>query len=115
MRHTQHSHSSVFKKQHSNTEERGITPFRQVEVEAAVAEMQSDASVWPEDCFCMKFDNINVPVRASLNNVQLAVLSHLGFDLSIPTKACPAGGICSLSHGGVQSFDCKSEIMLKVL
>lgn len=63
----------------------------------------------------MKSDNINVPVRASLNNVQLAVLSHLGFDMSmIPTKACPTGGKCSLSHGGVQSFDCKSEIMLKV-
>lgn len=116
MRHTQHSHSSVFKKQHSNGEGRAVTPFRQVEVEAAVAEMQSDASVWPEDCFCMKFGNISVPVRASLNNVQLAVLSHLGFDLSmIPTKACPTGGRCSLSHGGVQRFDYKSEIMLKVL
>lgn len=64
----------------------------------------------------MKFDNINIPVRASLNNVQLAVLSHLDFDLStIPTKACPTGGRCSLSHGGVWSFDCKSEVMVKVL
>lgn len=80
MCHTLHSRSSVFKKQHSNAEEGGITPFRQVEVEAAVAEMRNDASVWPEDCFCMKFDSINIPVRVSLNNVQLAVLSHLGFD-----------------------------------
>lgn len=64
----------------------------------------------------MKSDNINVPVRASLNNMQLAVLSHLGFGLSmIPTEGCPTGGRCSLSHGGVQTFDCKSEIMLKVL
>lgn len=73
MSHTLRSHSSVFKKQHSNVEERGITPFRQDDIEAAAAEMQSEASVWPEDCFCMKFDSINIPVRASSDNVQLAV------------------------------------------
>jgi len=78
--------------------------------------MQSDASVWLKDCFCMKSDSMNVPVRASLNNTQLAILSHLDFDLSvIPTKACPTGGKCSVSHGGVQRFDCKSAVMLKAL
>lgn len=66
----------------------------------------------------MKSDSVNVSVRASLNHVQLAVISRLGFDLSlIPTKACPTGGRCSVSHGGVQRFDFKPEKkkVLKVL
>lgn len=109
--HSLHSPSSVFRKQSSNPEERPTTPSRQAEAEAAVVEMQSDASVWPVNCFCMKCGNINIPVRASLHSVQLAVLTHLDFDLlMIPTQACATGGRCSLSHGGVHSFDCKSEV-----